>query len=132
MNSAARDRDDRAPVDQAVLTALRQDVGDQVLQSFIWTYIRLLISRLGRIEGAIDRRDSVDALRDVPDLRTSSAMLGAGRLADLTEAMEYFLDRGRFAAASGLLPGIRTEAAAVVTSLRALDGRRTGPHPPNR
>jgi HPt (histidine-containing phosphotransfer) domain-containing protein len=131
MNSAAQDRRERSPVNQAVLAALRQDVGEQVLQSFIRTYIELLISRLAHIERALDQRESADALQDVPDLRTSSAMLGAERLAELTEALEQLLDRGRVAAAAALLPGIRSEAAAVVLALRATGSERTGPHPPN-
>ena len=131
MNAAAQDRPGRPPLDQAVVTALRQDFGDEALQSFIETYIDLLISRLVHIDRAVGRQDCTDALRDVPDLRTSSAMLGAGRLAKLAEALQYFLVRGMIAAAAGLLPGIRTEAAAAVAALRAVDGRRADPHPPN-
>jgi Hpt domain len=131
MNSPAQDRHNGSPIDHAVLTALREDVGEQVLRSFIRTYLDLLIIRLARIDRAIGRRDSADALKDVPDLRTSSAMLGAMRLADLTEALEHFLSRGRIAAAAGLLPGVRAEAAAVVIALRAIDGDSTDLQPPN-
>ena len=134
MNSAASGpRDvppvDHPPVDHAVLASLRQDVGQQVLRSFVRTYIDLLISRLAHIERALERRDSADALQDVPDLRTSSAMLGAGRLAELTEALEQLLGRGRIGAAAALLPGIRGEAAAVVLALRSADDDRADPDP---
>jgi hypothetical protein len=131
MNSPTRDRRDRPSVDRTVLAALREDVGDQVLQSFIRTYIDLLIKRLAHIDRAVARRDCLDALQEVPDLRVTSAMLGAGRLTDLTEALETFLRRGRIAAAAGMLSGIQAEAAAVVTALRAVNGERTDPQPPN-
>jgi HPt (histidine-containing phosphotransfer) domain-containing protein len=131
MNSPAQDRHNRSPIDHAVLTALREDVGDEVLRSFIRTYIDLLIIRLAHIDRAMGRRDSADALQEVPDLRTSSAMLGAMRLTELAEALEHFLRRGRIAAAAGLLPGVRAEAAAVVIALRALDGDSTDLQPPN-
>jgi len=58
-------------------------------------------------------------------------MLGAERLAELTGELEVFLVRGRIAAAAGLLPGIRREAAAVVTALRLVDGESTGPRAPS-
>jgi HPt (histidine-containing phosphotransfer) domain-containing protein len=132
MNPGTHDRHDRPPVDPAVLAALRRDVGQEVLHSFVRTYIDLLISRLANIEHAIGRRDCADALRDVPDLRTSSAMLGAARLAELAEALEHYLRLGEIAAASGLLPAIRTEAAAVVVTLRSVNGERAEPQPPNR
>jgi HPt (histidine-containing phosphotransfer) domain-containing protein len=131
MNSAAQDRHNRSPIDHVVLTALREDVGEQVLRSFIRTYIDLLIIRLAHIDRAIGRRDCADALQEVPDLRTSSAMLGAVRLTELAEALEHFLSRGRIAAAAGLLPGVRAEAAAVVIALRAIDGDSTDLQPPN-
>jgi HPt (histidine-containing phosphotransfer) domain-containing protein len=131
MNSAAQDRHDRSPIDHAVLAALRQDVGEQILRSFIRTFVDLLIIRLAHIDRAIGRRDCADALQEVPDLRTSSAMLGAGRLAEMAEALEHFLSRGRIAAAAGLLPAIRAEAAAVVIALRAMEGDATDLQPPN-
>jgi HPt (histidine-containing phosphotransfer) domain-containing protein len=131
MNSGAPDRHNRTPLDHAVLTALRQDVGDQVLESFIRTYIDLLIIRLAHIDRAIGRRDCADALQEVPDLRTSSAMLGAVRLAELAERLEQVLSRGRIAAAAEVLPGVRAEAAAVVIALRAIDGDSTDLQPPN-
>jgi hypothetical protein len=131
MNSPARDRHNRSPIDHAVLTALREDVGDEVLRSFIRTYIDLLIILLARIDRAVGRRDCADALQDLPDLRTSSAMLGAVRLAEMAEAVEHFLRRGRVAAAAGLLAGVRAEATAVVTALRAIDGDSTDLQPPN-
>ena len=131
MNFPAQDRHNRSPIDHAVLTALRQDIGDQVLRSFIRTYIDLLIIRLAHIDRAIGRRDCADALQEVPDLRTSSAMLGAVRLAELAGALERFLIQGRIPGAAGLLPGIRAEAAAVVIALRAIDGDSTDLQPPN-
>jgi HPt (histidine-containing phosphotransfer) domain-containing protein len=131
MSCAARGRR-QPPIDHAVLAALRQDVGEQVLQAFIRTYVDLLISRLGRIDQAIADGDGAAARLDVPDLRTSSAMLGAGRLAELADALEQLLGRGRIAAAGALLPTIRGEAAAVVLALRAAGENGSGPHPPNR
>jgi HPt (histidine-containing phosphotransfer) domain-containing protein len=131
MSSAAQDRHNHSPLDHAVLTALRQDVGEQVLRSFIRTYIDLLIIRLAHIDRAVGRRDCPDALQEVPDLRASSAMLGAVRLAELAEALEQSLGRGRIAAAAGLLPSVRAEAAAVVIALRAVDGDSTDLQPPN-
>lgn len=127
----AQARHNRSPLDHAVLDALRQDVGEQVLRSFIRTYIDLLIIRLAGIDRAIGRRDCAEALREVPDLRTSSAMLGAVRLAELAEGLEHFLSRGRIAAATGLLPDARAEAACVVIALRAIDGDATDLQPPN-
>lgn len=133
MNSAAQDRYNRSPspIDHAVLTALRQDVGDQILRSFIRTYVDLLIIRLAHIDRAVGRRDCQDALQEVPDLRTSSAMLGAMRLAELADELELFLTRGRIAGAAGLLPDVRAEAASVVVALRDVDGDPADPQPPN-
>ncbi|HEU5160990.1 MAG TPA: Hpt domain-containing protein [Streptosporangiaceae bacterium] len=132
MISAAGARHDRTPIDHAVLADLRDDVGERALHSFIRTYIDLLISRLAHVERAVARHDCADALQDVPDMRTSSAMLGAERLVRLTEALEYFLRRGRIAAAAGMLPGVRAEAASVIVALRAVYGDVTELQPPNR
>ena len=120
------------PVDGAVLARLRQDVGEQILRSFAGTYLDLLDRRLAHIDLAIARQDGAGALRDVPDLRIGSAMLGAGRLAVLTEALERLQRSDRTATAAALLPGIRSEAGAVAAALRAdEDGGGSSPHPPN-
>jgi HPt (histidine-containing phosphotransfer) domain-containing protein len=107
----------RPPVDQVVLAGLRQDVGDVALRSFIRTYIDLLVLRLARIEQAIGRRDIADAVNTAVDLRTTSAMLGAGQLAEMAAGVERLLGQGQTDTAVARMPDLRSEAAAVVASL---------------
>jgi hypothetical protein len=125
MNSVPYRR--RPPIDRLVLAGLRQDVGEVALSSFIRMYIDLLVYRLGRIEQAIGRRDLVDAVNTVVDLRTTSAMLGAGQLAELMADVEQLLGHDQADAAAVRMPGLRSEAAAVVASLlQSANGRGIG------
>lgn len=125
------------PIDRGVLDRLRQDVGENVLEAFIQTYLDLLPRRLAEIELAFERSDAEDARRVMLDLRSGSAMMGAAHLAALMGEMEALVRRGRIADAAGLLGQMRREAvdvAAVVLENQGPreDGREhMDDHPPN-
>ncbi|MFI0445966.1 Hpt domain-containing protein [Actinomadura sp. 6N118] len=125
------------PIDRGVLDRLRRDVGENVLEAFIQTYLDLLPRRLAEIELAFERSDAADACRVMLDLRSGSAMMGAAHLAALMGEMEALVRRGRIADAAGLLGQMRREAADVAIVVREDEGPREDgrehmdDHPPN-
>jgi HPt (histidine-containing phosphotransfer) domain-containing protein len=91
------------PVDRARLAALRDEVGEHTMRRFITTYLDLLEARLERIAEPLEP-GRADSLRAAFDLRVSSEMLGAARLAGIAADVEATLREGT-------LPGARQRMA---------------------
>ena len=108
-------------LEPAALGILRDEVGDQRLVGFIKAFQIMLDERLERIErlepfGPADPDLASDALRAERDLRVSSEMLGAQRLAELLFALDAPLRTGRPAPLLQLA-AVRAEAEAVDAAL---------------
>jgi len=117
-------------VGRAHLARVREDVGDETLRRYARAYLALLPERLDLIERAVIAGEGAEAVKVMFDLRVSSAMLGAARLAALISAFESSLLVG-LPAGSAQVAVLRVEADAVAEALgAALNG---GPaQEPNR
>jgi HPt (histidine-containing phosphotransfer) domain-containing protein len=98
---------------------MRDGVGEQSLRRYIRAYLELLPERLERIERAIALADTGDATRLMFDLRASSAMLGARRLAELLSTLETTVAVG-LPIAPAHLAVLRSEADTVAAALHRL------------
>lgn len=123
------------PVDRTQLDRLLEEVGAQTLSRYVASYLELLPERMAGLERAVAVGAGSQALRIMADLRTSSTMLGARRLATLVAVAQMelrALPARRWESAVRALPG---EARAVDGALRSalveLSGREKGPsgHP---
>jgi HPt (histidine-containing phosphotransfer) domain-containing protein len=105
------------PVSCADVSRMRAQVGDATLRRYAQAYLDLLPERLDRIDRATSADQVADAKRAAVDLRISSEMLGARRLAAKLIELESSLHRGLI---PGIvqLAGVRTEAALVVARIR--------------
>ena len=124
MTRAARCPDpepDFGAVSRAQLDRVREDVGPRTLRHYVGAYLELLPVRLDRIERAIAAADPAEAVRVMFDLRASSAMLGARRLAALVSTLESTLRIG-LPVGPEQLAVLRAEARAVAGALRGLPG----------
>jgi hypothetical protein len=94
---------------------MRDQVGEGTTRRFIATFLELLGPRVEHI--AKPREPGrADGARAAYDLRVSSQMLGAGRLAEVAGEIEQSLRDG-LAAGSRQLARLRREADAVVSAL---------------
>lgn len=78
----------REVVDRAHLAQVRAEVGDRTLRRYARVYLGLLPLRIERIERALAAADYPEAVSVLFDLRVSSEMLGATRLAWLVSELE--------------------------------------------
>lgn len=106
------------PVDHARLATVRDEVGEQTMRRFITSYLNLLEPRLERIAKPLERGHA-DGLRAAFDLRVSSEMLGAARLADLAAGIERSLQERKLPGARQLAL-LRTEADSVAAALSGM------------
>ncbi|MFQ4150483.1 hypothetical protein AAGW05_17660 [Arthrobacter sp. LAPM80] len=82
--------------------------GEQILcRNFICRYIDMWPGRFERIHDAVAAKHYEDAMDAVLSLRSSSMMVGAARLGDLTTEIIGLLDGGRPAAAATKLTALR-------------------------
>ncbi len=109
-------------VDQVRLAGLRAEVGDATLRRYVEAYLDLLAERLDRIERAMDADARAEAIRVMLDLRVSSAMLGASRLAALIGFLERPLPAKPATGGKASMKVLRTEADAVARALRVAAG----------
>jgi len=106
------------PLDRARLAAVRDEVGEHAMRRFVIAYLDLLEARMERIAEPLER-GRADGLRAAFDLRVSSEMLGAARLAELVRCAERSMEEGN-------LPGARqvallhAEADSVAAALFAM------------
>jgi HPt (histidine-containing phosphotransfer) domain-containing protein len=107
------------PVNAAVLDRLRDEIGGRALKRVVAAYLGLLDQRLDRVARALDGGDREDAGRAVLDLRVSSEMLGADRLAELAAATARLVAERRDEQCRELIAEARAEARAVATFIRA-------------
>jgi HPt (histidine-containing phosphotransfer) domain-containing protein len=93
-------------VNPAALQVLAEDVGPETAASFSRAFVRLWPRRRDSLIAAL-RQDDYAAAHDAAlSLRTSSAMVGASRLAGLAGQLERCLRAEGTAAAAGFLPSI--------------------------
>lgn len=109
-------------VDRARLAGLRAEVGDAALRRYAEAYLDLLAERLDRIERAMDADTPAEAIRVMVDLRVSSAMLGASRLAALIEMSERPLPAERATGGKSPMAVLRAEASSVARALYVAAG----------
>jgi len=113
-------------VDRAHLARVLEDVGERTLRRYALAYLDLLPGRLERIRQAAVSANTAEALRVLFDLRASSSMLGAGRLAAAASWLEATVRSG-LAPEPAQLAALRTEARVVQARLRdLLDGELPG------
>lgn len=133
------------PIDRAQWELVLDEVGARALSCYAASYLELLSERLDGLERAVAVGAWAEALRIMADLRTSSAMLGAGRLAILVARAEAQLKSARVDRRQSVIRSLHGEALAVQGTLRSalaeLSGREKGrsghlrsdsPEPPNR
>jgi HPt (histidine-containing phosphotransfer) domain-containing protein len=110
-------------VGRADLARVRDEVGDETLRRYAKAYLDLLPDRLDRIEQAIGAEEGAAAIRVMFDLRVSSTMLGANRLAKLIAGVEASLGIGPPIGGAARMGALRAEAETVAAALRrALTG----------
>ena len=133
------------PVDRAQWEGVLAEVGARALSRYTVSYLELLSERVAVLERAVAGGAGVEALRIMADLRMSSAMLGARRLAALVARAEAELRSPRVERRQSALRAVRGEARAVGSMLRSalaeLSAEQQGgpgqpradpPAPPNR
>ncbi len=133
------------PVDRARWESILDEVGTRALIRYTMSYLELLPERLDDLEHAAAVGAAPQALRIMADLRTSSAMLGAGRLAALVTRAETELRTSGTQWQQTTMRALRAEAGAVDAALRAALAELTSakdfragqprsdpPAPPNR
>jgi HPt (histidine-containing phosphotransfer) domain-containing protein len=106
------------PVDRARLAEVRDEFGEDTIQRFIAMYLELLKIRLKLIVEPVER-GGTDGLRAASDLRVSSEMLGAVRLAEVAARFEQSFQAGETPGARQVAL-LRTEADVVATALAGL------------
>jgi hypothetical protein len=111
-------------VDRVLLARLRDEVGDDALRRYAAAYLGLLADRIDRIEQAVDAGERAEAVGVMFDLRTSSTMLGASRLAALIGLLERSLTADLADGWKVWMAILRAEADAVMLALHDTAGCR--------
>lgn len=107
------------PVDRAQWERMLGEVGPRTLRRYAESYLELLPERLDDLERAMAADDRFEASRITADLRTSSAMLGARRLAALVTRVEAALNTARTGRKESAARSLRDEAHALARALRS-------------
>lgn len=91
------------------LRSLEESLDDEraLCLSFVCRYIDMWPGRFERIHDAVTSGHAEDALDAVLSLRSSSMMVGAARLGELSTDLLNFLERGRYAAAAKKLAALQ-------------------------
>ncbi|MDQ4501863.1 Hpt domain-containing protein [Sinomonas sp. ASV322] len=112
-------------IDDGALHLLAYDVGPEIAASFARDFARIWPRRRNALAQALGADDLPKAIDAALSLRTSSAMVGASRLAGLSEELERALRSEGFAAAARLLPAVSDCGERTVRALVPHDGLRT-------
>ncbi|MEA5453441.1 Hpt domain-containing protein [Sinomonas sp. JGH33] len=109
-------------VDPDALRMLAEDVGPETAASFARDFVRIWPQRREALAAALQGTDLTRAIDAALSLRTSSVMVGASRLAALSEGLERRLRADGFDAAAGHLPEVAECGELTVDALREDDG----------
>jgi HPt (histidine-containing phosphotransfer) domain-containing protein len=104
-------------LDLAQWKRVRDDVGVEALFRYAELFLDMLADRIDTIEWAVGTGAVEQAARTLADLRTSSSMLGAVRLAHVAAAAEAALRQPARTDGSLDLRTLRQEADAVIHAL---------------
>ncbi|WP_051427612.1 Hpt domain-containing protein [Arthrobacter sp. H20] len=92
-------------VDQEALRALSDQLENpSALTSFVLDFVQAWEEKYLRFADAVERRDHAAALDAVLSIKTTSAMVGAARLAGLAARIEELVRVNNMGEASGALP----------------------------
>jgi hypothetical protein len=109
-------------VDPTALRLLAEDVGARSASSFARDFTRIWPRRREALAAALEGTDLIVALDAALSLRTSSTMVGAARLAALTEELERRLRADGPVAAAELVPAVNSCGELTVVALQEYDG----------
>lgn len=109
-------------VDPTALRLLAADVGRESAASFARDFMRIWPRRRAALAAALTGTDRTVALDAALSLRTSSTMVGAARLAALSEELERRVRTDGPQAAAPLLPGVTHCGELTVRALQENDG----------
>lgn len=109
-------------VDPTALRLLAEDVGERSASSFARDFTRIWPRRREALAAALAGTDLTVALDAALSLRTSSTMVGATRLAALTEELERRLLADGPLAAAVLVPAVNACGELTVVELEEYDG----------
>jgi hypothetical protein len=109
-------------VDPTALRVLAEDVGERSASSFARDFTRIWPRRREALAAALAGTDLTVALDAALSLRTSSTMVGAARLAALTEELERRLRIDGPLAAAALVPAVNACGELTVVELEEYDG----------
>ena len=113
----------QAVIDLTQLNALRKinpSSGDSILKKLITIYLKSSPGFLAQIEDAITTTDRVVLKRAAHTLKSSTANVGATRLAELCKKMETIAETQQITDASAVLSEIQQEFHLVTCALEAL------------
>jgi HPt (histidine-containing phosphotransfer) domain-containing protein len=113
---------DQAPIiDDQVLDDLRASVGgdDAFVAELAATYVSEGAGHISEIEAAAGAADLEAIVRPAHSLKSSSASLGAARLAQISREIEFAGREGRAEPISGLVDSARAAWDETVLELRA-------------
>ncbi len=109
-------------VDPTALRLLAEDVGARSASSFARDFTRIWPRRREALAAALAGTDLTVALDAALSLRTSSTMVGAARLAALTEELERRLRADGPVAAAALVPAVNACGELTIVELEEYDG----------
>src|SRR4051812_16139506 len=111
--------DDPPILDGAVLAELRESVGDdeEFIADLVETYLRESRDHLSAMEQATESNDAGAIVRPAHTLKSSSAALGAMRLAQVAREIEM---AGRAGDSTDLVQRVRDARAAFDDALREM------------
>jgi HPt (histidine-containing phosphotransfer) domain-containing protein len=108
-----------APVDEATLARLAQDLGgEEVVAEIVDTFLADAARIQATLEGA-DGADERGVARALHTLKSSAAVVGALHLSELCRQAEDAARRGDAEGAKARVPGVLDELGRVVPALKA-------------
>jgi len=114
----------RSPIDATTFEAFRESLGDdQFVASFVATFLSQLTVRLEALQTSAEAGDAAGLRFVAHTLKSTSAMLGAARLADLCVELESRTEGSR-AGWTGTVTAIRREGARVRETLSPWNQRQ--------
>jgi HPt (histidine-containing phosphotransfer) domain-containing protein len=125
MSSAARQQQEQPSVDPEALARLERFGGQVLLREMVGLYLAHAPERIAAVEAALAADDVIAAENALHSLKSSSAQLGAMRLARLCEAGEQITRGGRLAGVGDVAHAGRSELERVSAWLTDALARRT-------
>lgn len=122
---ATRQHHEQPAVDPEALARLERFGGTSLLREMVALYLANAPERMSAVEAALQADDVVAAENALHSLKSSSAQLGAMRLARLCEAGEQVTRSGRLSGVAEVLEAGRAELERVNAWLAEALARRT-------